>query len=100
MITVGKRVTKETKAIEKFLRKEFPTAECYRYSPGVIRIRIVDPRFAGLSRSERRELVLPHIRELPEETQLDVTMLVLVTEEEKPRSPVNLEFEDPSPIGT
>lgn len=100
MIATNKRTTNETRLVEAHLRTEFPTAECYRYSPGVIRIRIVDPRFAGLSRSERRKLVLPLVRQLPEETRLDITMLALITDEERSTSRVNLEFEDPSPVGT
>jgi 8-oxo-dGTP pyrophosphatase MutT (NUDIX family) len=95
-----KQITEETHFVERHLRSAFPTAECYRYNPGVLRIRIVDERFVGMSRMERDELVLPLVRQLPEDTQLDITVLVLITEEEKIRSRVNLEFEDPSPMGT
>lgn len=71
MITTNKRTTSETKRVEKFLRAEYPAAE----------------------------LVRPLIHALPEETQLDITMLVLLTEDEKARSAVNLEYEEPSPLG-
>ena len=70
----------------------------YRYSPGVLRVRIIDPRFTGLSRSDRRNLVMPSIRSLPEDAQLDITMLVLITEDELSSSGVNLEYEQPSPV--
>jgi 8-oxo-dGTP pyrophosphatase MutT (NUDIX family) len=95
-----KQITQETHYVERHLCSAFPTAECYRYNPGVLRIRIVDERFEGMSRMERDELVLSLVRQLPEDTQLDITMLVLITEEEKIRSRVNIEFEDPSPMGT
>lgn len=98
-ITNGKIVDEQTCEVEQFLRDNgFPTAECYRpkrYS-SLLRVRIVDDRFQGLSRVEREDLVEPLIQRLPEELQSAINMLVLVPESERYKSLTSLEFEDPS----
>jgi stress-induced morphogen len=62
-----------------------------------IRVRIVDPDFAGVSRTERHEAVWRVLDELPEKIQSQLTMLLLLTPDEKNSSLANLEFEDPIP---
>lgn len=98
MASVDNRLTTdETRRIEEALRAEFPDAEAYRYNPASIRIRIIDDRFAGLSKVERHEMVMPLIRKLPDETREDITVLLLLTPDETEGSIMNLEFEHPSP---
>jgi acid stress-induced BolA-like protein IbaG/YrbA len=89
--------TPETRQIERLLRSKFPRAEAYRYNSASIRVRVIDSRFAGQSRTEREEQVLPLIRQLPEETQADVMILLMLTPDELARSLMNLEFENPTP---
>ncbi|WP_165072664.1 hypothetical protein [Paludisphaera rhizosphaerae] len=69
----------------------------YRYSLYSIRIRIVDPSFEKLSRSERNDLIWDHLDELDEEVSSDVNMLLLRTPDELKTSAGNMEFEHPSP---
>lgn len=97
MAIAQKMQTDVTRGIERLLRKQFPTAECYQYNIGAIRIRIVDDRFAEKSQLQRERMVLPLLKALPGETQADITMLALLTEDEKSFSLVSLEFDDPRP---
>ncbi len=82
--------------LEAVLRDHFADAQAYRYNSASIRVRVVDAAFADKSRSEREEMVWPLLSELPESIRADVTMLVLVTPDEKRGSLLNLEFENPS----
>jgi hypothetical protein len=95
------KTTKETRAIERLIDEHFPNSpkdvpRAYRYSPVSIRVRIVDDRFRGKNRSERERMVLPLIRSLPDETQQDLTILLLLAPEEVEGSLMNREFEEPS----
>lgn len=90
--------TDETRAIVARLQAVYPRVDCYRYSPASIRIRIIDERLQGLDRVERDELVSPLLNDFPEETQSDITMLLLLTEDELESSPANVEFEHPTPL--
>ena|SRR5437867_3664366 len=98
-----KKSTRETKQIEKLLQAHFPDHPpeyppvAYRYNPASVRVRVVSDRFKGKSRSEREEMVLPLIHQLPENTQADIMILLLLTPEELDRSLMNMEFENPSP---
>jgi stress-induced morphogen len=78
---------------------EHPKAkiEVYRKNASSIRIRVIDPAFHTLSRSERSRMVWPLLRQLPEETLSEVSMVLLISPQEKKTSPVSLEFDDPSP---
>jgi|SRR6516162_6432495 hypothetical protein len=101
--TFQQKKTPETDRIEEVLGRHFtqhppdypPTA--YRYNSASIRVRVVDESFRGKSRSEREKMALPVVRTLPEETQEDITILLLLSPEDLERSPMNLEFEAPSP---
>src|SRR5206468_12985647 len=67
----------------------------YRYSPVSIRIRIIDPRFSGMGRADRSDLVWKYFDRLTDEVQSDISMLVLLTPSEVGRSLADREFEDP-----
>jgi hypothetical protein len=72
-----------------------PAAEIdvYRYSPVSIRIRVVDPDYQTLSRSERSKLFWPILRRLPEDPLSEVSLVLLIPPEEKETSPVSREFD-------
>ena len=68
----------------------------YRQNAVSVRIRVVDPEFAGMSKAERSRRVWGYLEELPEEVHSDISMLLLMTPDEKPMSFANFEFDDPS----
>jgi stress-induced morphogen len=73
------------------------TAQLYRQNPAAVRIRIVDPSFAGLDRIERDELVWSYLNNLPANARSDITVLLLLAPEELETSFANQDFEDPVP---
>jgi hypothetical protein len=95
--------TQETKKIEELLRSQFPghskkyPPKAYRFNRYSIRVRLVDKQFKGMSLSERYKLVDPLIQSLPEETQADITILLILAPDEMDRSAMNIEFETPTP---
>jgi stress-induced morphogen len=91
-----KRKTPETRKVEEVLRTRFPKADAYRYNSASIRVRIIDKAFRGKSRTEREDMVFPLIGTLPEDTQADIMILLMLAPEEKGESLMNLEFEDSS----
>ncbi len=100
MAESGRTKTPETEEIERLLKGTFPGTEVYRYNSASIRVRIVDERFKGKPASERDAMVEPLLARLPEDTQADITMLLLLVPDEaegSPRSLLYLEFEHPSP---
>jgi hypothetical protein len=97
--------TDETRQVEDFLRNSgFQQADAYRYNLASIRVRVIDPRFEGLSFEKRDALVEPFLDQLPEETQQDIVSLFTFAPSElvlgkKPTREFmsNMEFEEPSP---
>jgi hypothetical protein len=67
--------------------------ELYRQNNVSVRIRILDQDFGGKSLVERETEVWPLFDELPEEVVADVTMLLLLTPEEREQSLGSFEFE-------
>jgi len=91
-----RRQTQETEMIEETLReKGFADTTAYRYNSASIRVRIIDKRFAKKSWTKREKMVLPTIRSLPEEIQLDIIFLLMLAPDEAEESPMNMEFENP-----
>ena len=76
-----------------------PTAkiDLYRQNSFAVRIRVIDPGFSGLEKSDRHSRVWQALEGLPEETQGDISMVLTLAFGEESRSMGNLEFEDPSP---
>jgi hypothetical protein len=70
--------------------------ELYRQNSISVRIRVIDPAFVRMEKSDRHEKVWGHLEKLPEEVQSDISMVVLLTPEEAKMSLANLEFDDPS----
>jgi hypothetical protein len=93
--------TRETKKIERIIDERYPNCpkevpRAYRYNSASLRIRVVDERFKGLNRSQREKIVMPLIRTLPEETQQDVMVLLILAPDELNDSLMNREYEHPS----
>ncbi len=72
-------------------------AELYRQNPAAVRIRIVDPSFAGLDRIERDEIVWKYLYKLPPDVRGDITVVLLLAPDELETSFANQDFEDPIP---
>jgi hypothetical protein len=72
-------------------------AVIYRQNSISIRIKVVDPAFAGLEKSDRHARIWNLLEKLPEDVQSDISMVVLLAPEEERSSLANLEFENPSP---
>jgi hypothetical protein len=85
-------------ALELYQR-DHPDAriDLYRNDACSIRVRIIDPRFRRMSRTDRHDLVWKYLDSLPDEAVADISMLVLITPSEAKTSGSNIEFEDPIP---
>jgi stress-induced morphogen len=92
-------VIEQIKSALHAYHKGHPAAriDLYRQNPASVRLRIIDPDFAGLSRVDRHARVWKYLEPLSEDDQADISMLVLLTPDETGRSSANLEFEDPVP---
>ena len=75
---------------------EHEGSECqmYRYNPGSIRIRVIDPRFQGMSKGDRHELVMAYFDAVSDDILAEISVLLCLAPGE--RSWMNLEFETPS----
>ncbi len=85
------------KALREYERRR-PEAQIqiYRYNSISIRIRVIDPGFAGMRKSDRHALVWEHLETLPERAREDISMIVLLAPGEESTSLSNLEFDNPS----
>ena len=97
--------TSEPHDVEEILRNEgFHQVDAYRYNSASIRVRVIDPRFEGLSPEARDAMVEPHLAQLPERTQADIMTLFTFAPGELHETTKsfrefmkNTEFENPSP---
>lgn len=101
--------TEESCIVETVLKEaSFHQVDAYRYNPGSIRVRVIDPRFANLPEDERADLVEPHLKRVPEDIRRKIIMLLAFAPEElefqsHPTTTnwkylfLNEEFENPSP---
>jgi len=71
--------------------------EAYRQSNVSIRLRVIDPDFAGVSRADRHDLLWDQFESLPEEIQSQISVLLPLTPEEARVSFANQEFDNPIP---
>jgi hypothetical protein len=71
--------------------------DLYRLNPVSVRVRIIDPEFAGRGRVERSRDVWAYLDLLPEDIVADLSSLILLVPDETMRSFANMEFEDPVP---
>ena len=88
-----------TTILELFRSAGFTDVQAYRYNSAVIRLRIEDSRFKGLSRVARMQSLEPLIDQLPEEIQDDlIFVLPIAPGEENTPTPYGLmdfQFRDP-----
>src|SRR5262245_57716734 len=100
---MGRKITKETRMIEQFLKGLFPhhpsefRPAAYRYNPTCVRVRLVDAQFQGLSRLERQRRAEEILATLPDKIQSDIFFIALLAPTEVNQSALNDEFEHPSP---
>jgi stress-induced morphogen len=71
--------------------------EGYRQNSVSIHLRIVDPDFRNISRSDRHHIVWEFLNELSEDVSTQLSSLLLLTPEEKQTSFASVEFDDPIP---
>src|SRR4051794_9888411 len=71
--------------------------EAYRQNSVSVRIRILNPEFAGKSRAQREEQVWAVLNELPEVAVAEISLLLLLTPTEAKNSFASFEFDDPIP---
>ncbi len=97
------RRTDETRMVEERLEQQFEQVDAYRYNSASIRLRVIDPRFEGMKREQRDDLVEREIDKLPPETQRDIVTLFTFAPSELVQTStalrerfLNLEFDDPS----
>jgi stress-induced morphogen len=99
-----KKQDKATRLVYARLKERFPDLPSdvqrvvYRYNPASIRVRVIDPRFAGMTYTQREEMIEDLLRDLPKDVRADITVLLLITPEEAgdPSDLMNLEFDEPS----
>jgi hypothetical protein len=71
--------------------------DLYRQNPVSVRVRIIDPGFAGQTRPQRSQLAWKYLGQLKEDVQGDISTVLLLTPDETKMSFANFEFEDPVP---
>ena len=70
--------------------------KAYRYNSASIRVRIINPDFAGQTIPERENAVWSILDTLPEDVRSEITVLLLVTPEESKTSLMSMEFDHPT----
>lgn len=78
---------------------QFPgsVAELYRQNSGSIRVRIIDDRYAGTTRSRRHDQAWRYLAtKVDEETMSEISLLLLMSTTELSSSLMNLEFMNPT----
>lgn len=97
-----KKRTDDSRLVEQALQKVFARVDAYRYNSASIRVRVIDPRFAGKTREVRDRMVERLLDKLPAAIQADIVNLLTIAPDEL-RDPtsrqflLNAEFDDPSP---
>jgi stress-induced morphogen len=96
----GDRYVEQIRAVlEAKYQPSHPNAriDVKRYNSVSVRVRIIDPDFAGRSRTDRDEEIWGILQSLPEDYQAEISALLLITPREAKTSLMNQEFEDPTP---
>ena len=92
--------TDESRKVEKVLLEAFESVDAYRYNSASLRVRVVDPRFRGLTNEQRDDMVEPVLAKLDRDTEADIMNLVFLYPGEVDESSdaflINYEFEHPS----
>lgn len=88
-----------TTILELFRSAGYTDVQAYRHNSVVIRLRIEDLRFSGLSRVARMQMLEPLIEQLPEEIQEDLIFVLPIAPGEQntptPYGLMDFQFRDP-----
>ncbi|RMF75817.1 MAG: hypothetical protein D6744_13025 [Planctomycetota bacterium] len=103
-VTKGKtdEAVHELKAALDAYEEAHPGAEAalYRQNSASIRLRVIDRRFEGMTKSRRHAYVWDFLASrVPEDTLSDVSLVLAIPPAELKTSLMNLEFEDPTQSG-
>ena len=92
------RLKKIAKVLEHYAAKH-PSAEveAYRQNSASVRVRVIDPTFQGMSRSEREEDFWTLFEALQDELAAELSVVLLLTPDEAKKSLASIEFDDPTP---
>jgi hypothetical protein len=93
-------VRKIESTLKRYYVPDHPKAQIkvYRYNPGSVRVRIIDPDFAGQSLTDRDSGVWDLMeKRLTEDEYGEVNLLLLLAPGEEKTSLMNLEFDNPNP---
>ena len=71
--------------------------DLYRQNCVSVRVRIIDPDFAGQGKPQRSQRAWRYLGQLPEEVQSDISTVLLLTPDETQMSFANFDFDDPIP---
>ena len=84
---------------EEYLRRH-PNAKIdgYRRGRWIVRLRVIDPDFRGVSMTDRDKEIWEILSPLPDDVVGDIHLLVLLTPDEAKTSPMNYDFEHPLPV--
>jgi stress-induced morphogen len=69
--------------------------DVYRQNSVSVRVRIIDSQFEGMTRIQRSDAAWKFLATIPEDSQSDISTVLLLTPDELQTSFANLEFEDP-----
>src|SRR5208282_4102894 len=92
-------VVKLKKVLDNY-EQQYPGADAtlYRQNSGSLRVRIVDERFAKLSKGDRHDQVWDFLaKDLKNEEMQEISILLLLAPSEQADSFMNWEFDDPIP---
>lgn len=85
-------------ALDRYAADHSPSAiDIYRHGQYVIRVRVINETFRGQAITNRHHTVWGYLKDLPEEVLSDLSVLLLLTPEEKEESYASHEFDDPLP---
>lgn len=92
-------VLEEIKSVLSAYLKDHAAAriDLYRQNSASVRIRIIDSDLRGMTKRERNDLIWKYLEPVSDQSQADISMLILLTPDEVGKSMANLEFEDPVP---
>jgi hypothetical protein len=92
-------VVEEIKNALAVYESDHPNAkiDLYRQNSASIRVRIIDPFFAKMSRRERNDYVWRYFDNISEDAQGEISMLIPLAPSEVKKDFANLEFDDPVP---
>jgi hypothetical protein len=98
--TIASLKTGETRAVEAAFQPHFEHVDCYRHSPYILRLCVIDEQLRPLSQVQRHELVEPLLQSLPQNVQDDLLFVLLLAPGEANEiryAQRYLEFVDPTP---